>query len=132
MWHLSHTQSAPGSSSYGSGCKLGKVDVSLAFDSGSNNTVVTKEYAEKRKLKKIGSGFSVIFFDSPELEMGNLYEVLPKPSGKQQIMVCAVSVFAIYVLYNAHPRRMPIQRHLAAPAAQGCHSMGPAPAGQSD
>jgi hypothetical protein len=33
--------------------KMDKVKVNLAFDSGSNDTVVTKEFATMRKLKKV-------------------------------------------------------------------------------
>jgi hypothetical protein len=40
--------------------KMGKVEVTLVFDGGSSHTVVTKELAVRRKLKKLGSGIPVI------------------------------------------------------------------------
>jgi hypothetical protein len=39
---------------------MGKVEITFAFDGGSSHTVVTKELAVRRKLKKVGSGIPVI------------------------------------------------------------------------
>ncbi len=47
--------------------KMGKVEVGLTFDSGSNHTVVTKELATRRKLKKVGASMLVIKFGSVEM-----------------------------------------------------------------
>jgi hypothetical protein len=78
--------------------QMGKMEVGLVFDGGSNPTVVTKEYAERRRLKKISTGIPVIGFreSSPDVEIGNLYKVPLKASDKRQIPVCAMAVSAIY------------------------------------
>ncbi len=68
----------------------------LAFDGGSNQSVITKEYAARKKLKKVGFTVLVIGFGSPEPEMGELYEVPLKVSGKREITIKAVAVEAIH------------------------------------
>jgi hypothetical protein len=67
--------------------KMGKTEVGLAFDGGSNHSIITKEYAARKKLKKVGFTVPVIGFGSPEAEMGELYEVLLKASGKMNITI---------------------------------------------
>jgi hypothetical protein len=46
--------------------------------------MVTDDNARKMKLKNIGIGYSVIGFASPEVMMGDLYEVPLWASGKQR------------------------------------------------
>jgi hypothetical protein len=75
---------------------MGKMEVGLVFDGGSNPTVVTKEYAERRRLKKISIVIPVIGFCSPDVEIGNLFKVPLKASGKRQITVCATAKSPIY------------------------------------
>jgi hypothetical protein len=55
---------------------LRKVDTSIAFKGGSNRKVVTKDYTRRMCLKKIRSIYPVNGFDTPELRMGDLYEML--------------------------------------------------------
>jgi hypothetical protein len=50
--------------------KMGKTEVGLAFDGDSNLSVITNEYATRKKLKKVGFTIPVIGFGSPEPEMG--------------------------------------------------------------
>jgi hypothetical protein len=76
--------------------KMGKTEVGLAFDSHSNHSVITKEYATRTKLKKVGVTIPVIDFGSPEPEMGELYEVSLRASGKREIVISAVAVKAIH------------------------------------
>jgi hypothetical protein len=59
-------------------------------------TIVTKEYAKRKKLKKLGSNIPVVSFGSPDTKMGDLYEVPLRASGRRRISVCAVSVVVIY------------------------------------
>ncbi len=59
---------------------------------------------KRRKLKKIGSDIPVIGFGSRDAELGNLYEMPLKASGKRQITLCAVVVSAIY---NGPPATCP-------------------------
>jgi hypothetical protein len=47
-----------------------EVDTGIAFDGSSNCIVVTKDFTRMIRLKKIGSGFQVIGFGSPEAMMG--------------------------------------------------------------
>jgi hypothetical protein len=75
---------------------MGKEEVGFAFDGGSSHIMVTREIAERRKLKKIGSGVPVIGFGSPDVEIGDVYEVPLKASGKRSITVNAVAVESIY------------------------------------
>jgi hypothetical protein len=75
--------------------KMGKAEVGLAFDGGSNQSFVTKEYASRKKLKKVGFTVPVIGFGSPEPVMGELYEVPLRASGKRDIIIKAVAVEAI-------------------------------------
>jgi hypothetical protein len=74
---------------------MAKTEVGLALDGGSSHTVVTKEYTKRKKLKKIGSQFPVISFCSPDVEIGDLYEVLLRASGKRLVTVNAIMVSAI-------------------------------------
>jgi hypothetical protein len=55
---------------------LRKVDTSIAFKGGSNRKVVTEDYTRRMCLKKIRSIYPVNGFDTPELTMGDLYEML--------------------------------------------------------
>ncbi len=76
----------------------------LAFDGGSNQSVITKEYASQKKLKKVGFTVPVTGFGSPEPVMGELYEVPLRASGKRDIVIKAVAVEAIH---NGPPARCP-------------------------
>ncbi len=40
---------------------MGETEVGLAFDGGSNPMVVTRDYGKRMKLKKVGSGFPVVW-----------------------------------------------------------------------
>jgi hypothetical protein len=51
--------------------KMGKSEVGLAFDGGSDQSAITKEYAARKKLKKVGFILPFIGFGSPEPEMGS-------------------------------------------------------------
>jgi hypothetical protein len=84
---------------------MNQEEVGLAFDSGSNCTIVTKEYAVRKKLKKIGP---VISFGSLDTEMADLYQLPLWASGKRRIKVNAVSVVAIC---NGPPARCPMTPH---------------------
>jgi hypothetical protein len=75
---------------------MGKTEVGLAFDSGSNQSFVTTEYACSRKLKKVGFAVPVIGFGSTEPVMGELYEVPLRASSKWDITIKAVAVEAIH------------------------------------
>jgi hypothetical protein len=44
--------------------------------------VFTREFAERRKLEKVGDGVPVIGFGSPVVEVGDVYEVPLKASSK--------------------------------------------------
>jgi hypothetical protein len=46
----------------------------------------------RKKLKKMGGGVPVIGFGSPDMKMGNIYEMSLKASGKRSITVNAVVV----------------------------------------
>ncbi len=76
--------------------KMGKTEVGLMFDGSSNQSVITKEYAARKKLKKVGFTVPVIGFGSPEPEMGELYEVPLRASGKREVIIRAVAVEAIH------------------------------------
>jgi hypothetical protein len=76
--------------------KKGKTEVGLAFDGSSNQSVITREYAERKKLKKVSFKVPVIGFSGPELEMGELYEVPLRASGKWVVTVRAVAMEAIH------------------------------------
>jgi hypothetical protein len=82
--------------------KMDKVEVGLAFDSGRSHTVVTKEFAESRKLKKVGSGVPVIGFGSPDVEVGDVFKELLKSSGKKSI---TVNVVVMESIYNSPPTK---------------------------
>ncbi len=84
--------------------KMGKTEVGLAFDGGSNQSFVTKEYASRKKQKKVGFTVPVIGFGSLEPVMGELYEVPLWASGKRDIVIKAVAVEAIH---NGPPARCP-------------------------
>jgi hypothetical protein len=84
--------------------KMGKTEVGLAFDGGSNQSFATMEYASKKRLKKVGVAVPVIGFGSPEPVMGELYEVPLRASGKRDIIIKAVAVEAIH---NGPPARCP-------------------------
>jgi hypothetical protein len=75
--------------------KMGKTEVGLAFGGGSNQSVITKEYAARKKLKKVSFTIPVISFGSPEPEVGELYEVPLRACGKRNITIKAVAVKAI-------------------------------------
>jgi hypothetical protein len=75
---------------------MGKTEVGLAFNGGSNQSVITKEYAERKKLKKVGFKVPVIGFSSPEPEMGELYEVPLRANGKREVIIRAVAVETIH------------------------------------
>jgi hypothetical protein len=75
---------------------MGKSEVGLAFDGGNNQSAVTKEYAARRKLKKVGFTVPVIGFGSPEPEMGELFEVPLRTSGKKEVIIQTVAVEAIH------------------------------------
>jgi hypothetical protein len=81
--------------------QMNQEEVGLAFDSGSNCTIVTKEYAVRKKLKEIGP---VISFSSLDTKMADLYQLPMWASGKRRITVNAVSVVAIC---NGPPARCP-------------------------
>jgi hypothetical protein len=83
---------------------MGKTEVGLAFDGSSNQSVVTKEYASRKKLRKVGFTVPVIGFGGPEPEMGELYEVPLRASGKRDSVIRAVAVEAIH---NGPPARCP-------------------------
>ncbi len=53
--------------------------------------VVTEEYAQRMRLKKIGSGYQVIGFGHLEAMIGDLYEVLLRAFGKRKVTVNAAS-----------------------------------------
>jgi hypothetical protein len=74
---------------------MGKEEVGISFDAGSNHTFITWDYAAWRKLKKIGCSIPVIGFGIPNVEVGNLYEVPLQASGKRKITVNAMVVAAI-------------------------------------
>jgi hypothetical protein len=82
--------------------KMGKTEVGLAFDGGSNQSFVIIEYASRKKLKKVGFTVPVIGFGSLEPVMGELYEVPLRASGKRDITIKAVAVEAIH---NSPPAR---------------------------
>jgi hypothetical protein len=75
--------------------KMGKTEVGLAFDGGSNQTVITKEFAVREKLQKVGVTVPVIGFGSPEAEMGEMFKVPLRASGKRNITIRAVVVETI-------------------------------------
>jgi hypothetical protein len=54
---------------------MGKVSI----EGGSSHTEVTKEFAEKRKLKKVSVRVPVIGFGSPAVEVGVVNEVPSRP-----------------------------------------------------
>ncbi len=76
--------------------KMGKTEVGLAFDGGSNQSAITKEYTARKKLKEVGFTIPVIDFGSPEPEMGELYEVPLRTRGKWEVIIRAVAVEAIH------------------------------------
>jgi hypothetical protein len=75
--------------------KMGKVEVGIAFDGGSSHTVVTKEFSERRKHKKVGSGFPLIGFGSSDVKVGDVCKVPLKASSKRSITVIVVAVESI-------------------------------------
>jgi hypothetical protein len=84
--------------------KIGKMEVCLSFDGGSNHSVITKEYAAKKKLKKVSFTVPVIGFGRPEAEMGELYEVPLKASGKRNITIRAE---AVEFIHSGPPAKCP-------------------------
>ncbi len=76
--------------------KMGKSEVGLAFDGGRNQSAISKEYAARKKLKKVGFTVPVNGFGNPEPEMGELYEVPPRTSSKREVIIQAVAVEAIH------------------------------------
>jgi hypothetical protein len=75
---------------------MGKSEIGLAFDGGSNQSAITKEYAARKKLRKVGFTVPVIGFGSPKPEMGELYEVPLRTSSKKEVIIQAVVVEAIH------------------------------------
>ncbi len=51
--------------------KKGKTEVGLAFDGGNNQSIITKEYASRKKLRKVGFTVPVIGFGSSEGPVAN-------------------------------------------------------------
>jgi hypothetical protein len=41
---------------------MGKTEVGLAFDGGSNQSIITKKYVARKKLRKVGFTVPVIGF----------------------------------------------------------------------
>jgi hypothetical protein len=76
--------------------KIGKTEVSRAFDGGSNQSAITKEYDTRKKLKKVGFTVPVVGFGSPEPEMGELYEGPLRTSGKREVIIKTVAGETIY------------------------------------
>ncbi len=73
----------------------------MAFDGGSNQSIITKEFAARKKLKKVVITVPVITvpvigFRSPEPEMREMFEVPLRASGKQHIIIRAVAEEAIH------------------------------------
>jgi hypothetical protein len=56
----------------------------------------TKEYVARKKLRKVSFTVPVIGFGSPKPEMGELYEVPLRASGKREVIIRAVAVEAIH------------------------------------
>jgi hypothetical protein len=50
------------------------------FDDSSNQSIITKEFTARKKLRKVGVTVPVIGFGSPVAEMGKMYEVALKAS----------------------------------------------------
>jgi hypothetical protein len=76
--------------------KTGKTEVGPAFDSSSNQSVITKEFIARKKLKKVGITVPVIGFGSLKPEMGKMLEVPLRVSGKRDITIRVVAVVAIH------------------------------------
>ncbi len=76
--------------------KMGRSEIGLVFDGGSNQSAITKEYAARKKLRKVGFTVPVIGFGSPKPEMGELYEVPLRTSSKKEVILQAVGVEAIH------------------------------------